>query len=139
MRLIFAIIIVSTTAFVSAACYSGSEEDCPKGSERWIEYQLFMGRSGPDGAVVDDEAWESFLADTVTPSFPDGLTVLDAKGQWRGSSGEIQREASKQLIILAPSEDKGAADRIEQIANDYKTQFEQESVLKTVSETCVSF
>ncbi len=139
MRLVSAIIIIATAAFASVACGAVSDKDCPEGSERWIEYQLFMGRSGPDGTNVDDKAWESFLADTVTPSFPDGLTVLDAKGQWRGSSGEIQREASKQLTILAPSEDKSAADRIEQIANDYKTQFEQESVLKTVSETCVSF
>ena len=40
-----------------------------------------------------DAAWDAFLADTVTPRFPDGLTVLDARGQWRDSEGLIGKEA----------------------------------------------
>ena len=99
-----------------------------------------MGRSGPeDGDIVDDAEWDTFLADTVTPRFPDGLTVLDGSGQWRGSDGQIQREASKLLIILAPIDHEQAEDLIEQVSNEYKTRFEQEAVLKTISKTCVAF
>ena len=134
-----ALIMMATAALFVGACGPNDSEKCPEGTDPWIEFQLFMGRSGPDGSFVDDEEWEAFLAYTVTPKFPDGLTVLDAKGQWRGSSGEIQREASKQLIILAPTDDEDAEDRIEHIAAVYKGHFEQEAVLKTMSETCVSF
>lgn len=33
--------------------------------------------------MVSDEDWRAFLAAEVTPRFPDGLTVIDAAGQWR--------------------------------------------------------
>ena len=133
------IILIATTAFANLGCDAIFDKGCPEDTERWIEYQLFMGLSAPDGDVVDDTEWETFLADTVTPRFPDGLTVLDGDGQWRGSDGRIQKEASKLLIILSPADDEDADKRIEQVSNEYKSRFEQESVLKTISKTCVSF
>ena len=133
------IILIATTAFANLGCDAIFDKGCPEDTERWIEYQLFMGLSAPDGDVVDDTEWETFLADTVTPRFPDGLTVLDGDGQWKGSDGQIQKEASKLLIILSPADDEDADERIEQVSNEYKSRFEQESVLETVSKTCVSF
>ena len=133
------IILIATTAFANLGCDAIFDKGCPKDTERWIEYQLFMGLSAPDSDVVDDTEWETFLADTVTPRSPDGLTVLDGNGQWRGSNDQIEREASKLLIILAPNDDDEAEELIDQISNEYKSRFEQESVLKTVSKTCVSF
>ena len=138
MRVVL-VILIATTAFVNFGCDAIFDKGCPEDTERWIEYQLFMGLSAPDGAVVDDTEWETFLADTVTPRFPDGLTVLDGDGEWRGSDGRIQKEASKLLIILAPADDEDADQRIEQVSNEYKNRFEQESVLKTISKICVTF
>ena len=70
-------LVVSLVLFVigASACSGSSGLSCPEGSEHFVKYELFMGRSGPDGEVVDDQAWDSFLGDTVTPRFPDGLTV----------------------------------------------------------------
>ena len=97
-----------------------------------------MGRSGPEGEIVHDEAWDTFLADTVTPRFPDGLTVLDGRGQWRGADGLIKKEHSKLLVILAqPGDDKMRL--IDEISDEYKRRFSQESVLQVVEDTCVSF
>ena len=132
-------ILVATSALFFGACGLGNWDKCPEDADLWIEYQLFMGRSSPDGDIVDDAEWQAFLADTVTPRFPDGLTVLDANGQWRGSDGMIQKEASKILIIFVPKDDEKAENLIEQVADEYKTRFEQESVLKTVDKTCASF
>ena len=120
------------------SCSGDGDAPCPDQTERFVRYELFMGRSGPDGEVVRDEEWEAFLADTVTPRFPDGLTVLDGRGQWRDSAGLIQSERSKLLVILAPPGD-GPADLIGEISGDYKRRFGQESVLRVVSEACVSF
>ena len=133
------ITLIAALAFASLGCDSIFNKGCPEDTERWIEYQLYMGRGGPEGEVVDDSDWEAFLADGVTPRFPNGLTVLDAKGQWRGSGDLIQRESSKVLIILAPNDDEDAEELIEQVIHDYKREFNQESVLKTVSKTCVAF
>ena len=134
-----ALILMATAALFVGACGQNDLEKCPEDTEPWVEFQLFMGRSGPEGDIVDDAEWDTFLANTVTPRFPDGLTVLDGNGQWRGSDGQIQREESKLLIILAPIDHEQAEDLIEQVSNEYKTRFEQEAVLKTVGKTCVAF
>ena len=123
---------------MAVACSQTSTPSCPEGTEEFTEYQLFMGRSGPEGEIVDDEAWDTFLADTVTPRFPDGLTVLDGWGQWRGADGLIKKERSKLLVILAqPGDDKTRL--IDEISDEYKRRFSQESVLQVVEDTCVSF
>ena len=126
------------TVFVVSGCEKFDGYGCPDGTESWVRYELFMGRSGPDGEVVDDSEWAAFLDDTVTPRFPDGLTVLDGEGQWRGENSDVQREDSKVLIILAPEGDE-ANSLIDEISEEYKSQFEQESVLKVVSRACVGF
>ena len=125
-------------AAVAASCSGSDAPACPDGTEHYVEYRLFMGRGGGDGEVVDDAAWEAFLSDTVTPRFPDGLTVLDARGQWRGSSGAIQSERSKVLLVLAPPGDD-APRLIAEIADEYIRAFQQESVLRVVGDTCASF
>ena len=130
--------IVVYLLLVTVACAQSGAPSCPEGTEEFTEYQLFMGRSGPEGEIVDDEAWDTFLADTVTPRFPDGLTVLDGRGQWRGANGLIKKERSKLLVILAqPGDDKTRL--INEISDEYKRRFSQESVLQVVEDTCVSF
>ena len=134
-----ALILMATATLFIGACDLGDSKQCPRDTDQWVEYQLFMGRSGPDGDIVDDADWDAFLSNTVTPRFPDGLTVLDADGQWRGSDEKIQKESSKVLIIFVPKDDEDAEDLIEQISTEYKSRFEQESVLKTVGKTCLAF
>ena len=129
---------LAVAVFAAIACTEIGAAPCPEGTDPFVEYQLFLGRSNQSGEVVDDAAWDAFLGDTVTPRFPDGLTVLDARGQWRDSEGSIQKERSKLLIILAPPGEDGMR-RIDEISDQYKRRFGQESVLQVVDETCVSF
>ena len=138
MRAVFFTLIVAA-AFASLGCDAIFGNGCPDDTERWIEYRLYMGRGGPESEVVDDAEWDAFLIGAVTPRFPDGLTVLDAEGQWRGSNDAIDKESSKVLIILAPNDNEGAEELIEEVIDEYKREFSQESVLKTVSKTCVAF
>ena len=130
--------LVVCLVLVAVACSETGAPSCPEGTDRFTEYQLFMGRNGPDGEVVADAAWDTFLTDTVTARFPDGLTVLDGRGQWRGSDGLIKKERSKLLVILAqPGDDKMRL--INEISDEYKRRFSQESVLQVVDDACVSF
>ena len=130
--------LLALAALALLGCGDGGEEPCPAGSDRYAEYQLFFGRSTADGAEVSDEAWSAFLADTVTPRFPDGLTVLDAAGQWRDDSGTVQRERSKVLWILAaPGEE--TLRLIDEISQEYEQRFDQDSVLRIHGTACASF
>ena len=100
-------------------------------TESFIRTELFFGRNKPDGTEVSAEEFNDFLNVTITPEFPDGLTVLDGIGQFRDASGNTIREKAKVLILLYPSNTKTRSSRkIERIRTAYKTRFQQQSVLR---------
>ena len=132
------VVCLAAAVMMVAACTVSTAPACPEGADRWVKYQLFMGRSNQTGEVVDDAAWATFLGDTVTPRFPDGLTAFDARGQWRDSAGQIKKERTKVLVILAPPDGDGLR-LINGISDEYKRRFSQESVLQVVDDTCVTF
>ena len=104
------------------------------GGHEMIRAELLFGRTH-----VSNAAWADYLRQSVTPRFPDGLTVLDGRGQWRNpAGGEISREASSVLIILAPSADD-LKTRLEAVRQDYKTRFRQQSVGLVTSTACADF
>ena len=130
--------ILAVLASVAAPPLRADATPCPAGTDRFTEYRLFFGRSEGTVEVVTDAAWRAFLAEEITPRFPDGLTVLDAAGQWRGASGAMVRERSKLLIVLAAPGEAGMR-RTDEIAQAYKRAFGQEAVLRAVTTACVSF
>ncbi|MDE2935209.1 MAG: DUF3574 domain-containing protein [Chloroflexota bacterium] len=132
--------LLSVAVLALSACDEWGEgrKACPEGTDRWTEYQLFFGLGRSDGGTIPEEEWRAFLADTVTPRFPDGLTVLSGNGQWRDSSGDVLREGSKLLIIYAPRGEDGRR-AIDEISEAYERRFDQESVLRVIGSACVSF
>jgi hypothetical protein len=107
--------------------------------ELFARTELFFGGSKTDGSLVTDEEFRRFLDEEITPSFPNGLTLVSGSGQFRGSSGMIMREDSVLLILLYSAEDDMSSERIDQIRDSYKQAFQQESVLRVDSRNCVSF
>ena len=105
--------------------------------ELFARTELFFGLSRPGGIVFPEE-FQRFVDNEVTPRFPDGLTVIDAKGQFRGTSGLPEKEDAKVLILLYPFAKK-SSQAIEEIRTAYKTAFEQQSVLRVDERSCVSF
>ena len=99
--------------------------------------ELLFGRSN-----VSDFNWDRFLAAEVTPRFPDGLTVYDARGQWRNPQTKtISRERTKVVMIAMPPDAGNEADeaKLQEIIEAYKTRFKQQSVGLIVRPSCVSF
>ena len=107
---------------------------CSSTQKPWVVADLLFGRTH-----VSEGRWARFLADEVTPRFPDGFTVFEAKGQWRAPGGkEISRERSKVVTIaIPPSSDNDV--RLQEIIAAYKTRFKQHSVGLIVRPACVSF
>ena len=100
--------------------------------------ELFFGLSRASGADIAAAQFDASLAEVVTPRFPDGLTVLDAAGQWRGARGIIEHEHSKLLVLLyAPTD--ATAQSIEEIRSEYKRRFRQESVMRVSLSADVAF
>jgi hypothetical protein len=111
---------------------------CPAGQDYLRTAQLFFGRNIANQPAVTEADFRRFVDQELTPRFPDGLTVMDGGGQWRGSQDKLIREASKVVLIVLPkSRDAGA--RLEAVRTAYKTRFRQESVLLVTQASCVSF
>ncbi|MDD5577787.1 MAG: DUF3574 domain-containing protein [Methylobacter sp.] len=100
--------------------------------------ELFFGLSRSNGPDVTETEFQNFIDTKVTPRFPDGLTLVSALGQFKDSTGAIIQEGSKLLILLYPFSKESNRD-VEQIREDYKADFQQESVLRVDEQTCVSF
>jgi hypothetical protein len=110
---------------------------CLPPSRAMARLELLFGTSRLHAAPVSGLDWQAFLDREVTPRFPAGLTVLRGSGQWRGSDG-VAREQSKVLIIWYEPTGRTGAD-IEAIRAAYKQRFDQESVMRVDSDSCVSF
>jgi Protein of unknown function (DUF3574) len=100
-------------------------------AELFARTELFFGSLRSDKPPVSEQDFLGFLNDTITPLFPNGLTLLTGLGQFLGSQGIIQ-EQSWLLILLYPvGERRDNNGKIELIRENYKKEFEQESVLRS--------
>jgi hypothetical protein len=110
---------------------------CLPPAEPMLSAELFFGRS-VGARTISEGDFATFLRREVTPRFPDGLTVLDARGQWRSpKSGNIVRESSKVVKIIFKDDTQKRAD-LDAIVAVYKQNFHQESVLVSLQPSCVA-
>ena len=113
---------------------------CPIGAGPATIAEAYFGRNVKGRAPVTDAEWARFMADNVTPAFPDGLTVLDGAGQWLNAAERISREDSKVLLLVLPGQDQAAASaRLAPVITAWKARFAQESVLTVFRAGCAGF
>lgn len=116
------------------ALAQGQPLQCTSNQKSWMVAELLFGREH-----VSERAWRRFVATEITPRFPDGLTVYDARGQWRPPrSAAIQRERSKVVMIAMPPGPDNET-KLQQVIDSFKTRFRQQSVGLIVHPACVSF
>lgn len=99
--------------------------------------QLYFGRGLPGGGEVSDSAWQRFLEAEIMPRFRDGLTLVEATGQWRCRAGPTVRERSWVPVLYHQAEE-GAEQAVASVVDAYKKAFEQEAVLRDRDMTCVT-
>jgi hypothetical protein len=101
--------------------------------EHFARTELYFGTARADNQPPVSEAeFQKFLDFYITPAFPDGLTLLKGLGQFRGADDVAIEEDSFLVILLYPAAARReSSKKIEQIRQDYKDMFEQESVLRS--------
>jgi hypothetical protein len=123
--------LVLALALATAACTPSGAVDTTRPalcSQRW-QTRLFFGLDAPSGPVAD-AAWQAFVDEVVTPRFDEGLTVFEARGQWRDASGVTIREPSR--IVEVIHDDSAAYRRnLAETVDTYKSRFHQQAVLLT--------
>jgi hypothetical protein len=131
--LVFGIVIGETvhTATAQAAAAQTCGSAVPQ-----LRTTLYFGGARPKGSVSELE-WQIFLRDEVTSRFPNGMTVWDAEGQWRGAEGKLGHERTKVLLLVHPDTEQ-ARRAIRAVIDTYRKAFEQESVLWETSQVCAA-
>ena len=124
---------------VRAPDASAQSLECRDPLKRMVVVDLLFGRNIGGRLGVTEARFAQFLAEEITPRFPDGLTVLDGAGQYRDEKSKvITRERSK-VVMIAVTEDAGLQGKIDAIVAAYKQRFRQQSVGVMIRPACVSF
>lgn len=97
-----------------------------------LRAELYMGGAVPPAAFAD------FLDRSVTPRFPQGLTVVEGAGRWRSPEGVILREPSR-VVTIATVPGPETMALLEAIRAEYRRDFNQRSVGLITQPACASF
>lgn len=99
--------------------------------------KLYFGLEKPGGEVAPDE-WNNFIASTISPKFPAGLTILDASGQWLNANKGLTKERSK-IVEIVHAGSQQEREGIRQIVSQYKSRYQQEAVMEIQQEVRACF
>jgi hypothetical protein len=110
--------------------------ECGAATAAQLRTTLYFGSARPKGSVSELE-WQLFVRDEITSRFPEGLTVWDAQGQWRGPQGAIEHERTKVLLVVHPDTAE-ARQSVQAVIERYRKAFDQQSVLWETARVCVT-
>lgn len=94
---------------------------------------LFFGtaiREGSHTTHVDSNTWKGFVESAIVPRLPDGFTVLNGEGFYRSAADGSAARENTYILMVAHRNDADINSRLATIVADYKTRFQQESVLR---------
>jgi len=106
---------------------------------RWVRTELYVGTSEGGRPDVSPEAWATFVTTEVAARFPDGLFVLDAYGQWKGTETGLIEHSESKVIILVYEDTPPHRAAVEAIRVAWKKTTGYVSVLKSTQPVEVSF
>lgn len=128
---------VSLLSVVSTATHAQTLS-CPAPLQAYTSINLYFGGDIPGGGKVSRAMFRRFLDATVTPRFPDGVTVAEVTGHYRYRNGRIVVEPSRMVTVLAKDAEE-AGRKVDEIIVAYKQRFRQESVAREQRQECAAF
>jgi hypothetical protein len=132
-------VAVALLSAIALAGPAGAQIACRADQKSSAVVEMMFGRKIGERIAVTNAAWARFVDREITPRFPDGLSVVDAAGQWLDPDKKrVVREPSKIVTIVLRDSEKGQSE-IDAIAEAYKKKFKQQSVGVIVRGACVSF
>lgn len=118
-----------------AGCTSAPKpQACPAGQAPLRTAQLFLGAGAP--VAPGDRDLRRFVDQEITPRFPDGVTVVDGGGQWKGSGNRLIRQASKVVLVVLPAGGDSQG-KVEAVRTAYRSKFRQDPPVVLPPPACV--
>jgi uncharacterized protein DUF3574 len=130
-------VVAAAALLALAACTppQAAPPTCPAPLKPAVEVDLFFGGEAGNGRAVSEAEWAAFMAEEVTPRFPDGLSVIDVAGQYREPSGRMVREKTK-LIVVVIFDAPAHLSRVQAVIDAYNRRHSQNSVFRTEHAVC---
>lgn len=94
---------------------------------------LFFGtaiRHGEHVRHLDGSEWHGFVESAIVPRLPDGFTILEGQGVYRSASDGASTRENTYILMVAHRNDAEINATLATIVEDYKSRFQQESVLR---------
>ena len=98
-------------------------------AQAWVKTELYFGLDIPGGKQVTQEQWTDFLDTVITPSFPQGLTVLEAYGQMRHEDGKIEKQSTRVVFLVHPA-DPAVNAKVQDVIKAYREKFSNPQVMR---------
>ena len=117
----FAILLFTTTVFSQDVAATSNDD-------AYHKVELYFGLTA-NGKKITQKKWQQFVAGYITSAFPEGLTIVNAYGQWRTDEGAVLKEGSR-IVILVCRRNAASEEKIAKIKDEYKKRFNQQSVLE---------
>ena len=108
----------------------GDEEGVSDEHAKYVRTELFYGGGLREGRGDYETMWEEYLNNVVTPRFPEGLTQIEASGQWRVRADRKPRRTPTRILILVHRDSPEYFDRLEEIRRIWKERSGHRSVLR---------
>ena len=121
------------SVLLAAALFACAPKVQPGALEPVVTERLYFGRNIGNTVGVTDSAWAVFVRDIVGARL-EGFTIWTAEGSWKGT-----REPSFVLEVVHAERSASADSAIVAIIGEYKRRFNQESVLRVVTNGGASY
>ncbi len=135
--------LLATVALIAVSQSAGAQDNhrsgCAHTDTAWVETRMYLGLSKPGGAAVSKRELDEFVSNNLVARFPDGFTIIETTGYWRDRQANATvYENGRQVVILheATPENETA---VNEIAEQYRARFDQQSVLISSTQSKVRF
>ena len=108
----------------------GDENGASEEPAKYVRTELFYGGGLREGRGDYETMWEEYLNNVVTPRFPEGLTQIEASGQWRVREGRKPRRTPTRILILVHRDSPENFGQLEEIRRIWKEMSGHRSVLR---------
>lgn len=113
---------VFPTALAFVFCLALSAHAATAIQEDIVLWRFHFGLGVGDMAVGQDKM-RAFIDDVLTPAFPNGMTITEARGQWRSEEHGLIRERTVLVDVQCPDTEANRA-AVEAAAQTYVQRFQ---------------
>ena len=109
------------------------EEAIPPSGSQYVRTELYYGAGIREEKGDYDTVWNEYLDRVVTPRFPEGLTLIEASGQWRVKPDQKPRRSGSKILVLIHEATEEKFRKLDEIRSIWKERSGHRSVLKVTN------